>query len=476
MTEPTPAPDPSKAPARPAGDAHASNAAATPAPPPVHHERRRRSVGWQSRDVLRATALAIALFVALKLFWFAHQLFFVVFLGVLFGLAVSSAVDRLQRFRIPRGIAAAIVVIGFYTVLGGFFAWMAPTLRKQSRELRTRLPEAVERVKTWVDNHQSGVLGLMLGSDLESDSTESAQGESKDSTHADSSRATARPQAVAGTRDTLAKAASAVRDSGARAATGRDTLATAAATLRDTSAKPAANGAASARLKEKIGEKIGGATRFLFPFVSSTLAAFGGLLLITFLAIYIGAEPQLYRAGAMHLFPHKARKRADEVLAAMSVALRKWLVTQLIAMAVIGVVSTAALLILRVKAAVALGILAGLFEFIPTVGPIISAVPAVAMGFLDSPEKALTVALVYVGIQFLENHILIPLLMRGGVDIPPALTVVTQALMALVFGFIGLMVAVPLLAAVMVPVKMLYVEGVVGDPIDVFNEDDEGDG
>jgi predicted PurR-regulated permease PerM len=402
-------------------------------------------VGWQSRDVLRAAALAIALYVALRLFWYAYELFFVVFLGVLFGLAVSSAVDRLRRFRIPRGIGAAIVVVGFYALLGGFFAWMAPTLRHQSRELRTRLPEAVERGQRWVDTHQSGVVGLMLGSDAESDSTDAlAAGAHTDTVRTDSLRRTASSQARG--------------------------------IAQDTSAKAANGGAASARLKEKISEKLGNATRFLFPFVSSTLAAFGGLLLITFLAVYIGAEPNVYRAGLMHLFPHKARARGEEVLASMAVALRKWLVTQLIAMATIGTVSTVALLILKVKAAVALGILAGLFEFIPTIGPIISAVPAVAMGFLDSPEKALTVALVYVGIQFLENHILIPLLMRGGINIPPALTVVTQALMALIFGFIGLMVAVPLLAAVMVPVKMLYVEGVVGDPIEVLDEGDEGDG
>jgi len=426
-------------------------------------------VGWQSRDVLRATALAIFLYVALKLFWYAHVLFFAVFLGVLFGLAVSSAVDRLQRFRIPRGIAAAIVVVGFYTLLGGFFAWMAPTIREQSKELRTRLPEAIERVQRWVDTHQTGVIGLMLGSDAEIDSlrgpaapTSSAQ---------DSSARTA-----ASTRDSSTKTAAGARDTSAKAASNaRDTSARTAASAQDTSAKATAGGGASDRLKERISEKLSSATRFLFPFVSSTLAAFGGLLLITFLAVYIGAEPTVYRAGLMHLFPHKARARADEVLSAMAVALRKWLVTQLIAMATIGTVSTVALLILKVKAAVALGILAGLFEFIPTIGPIISAVPAVAMGFLDSPEKALTVLLVYVAIQFLENHILIPLLMRGGVDIPPALTVVTQALMALIFGFIGLMVAVPLLAAVMVPVKMLYVEGVVGDPIEVLDEGDEGD-
>jgi predicted PurR-regulated permease PerM len=129
--------------------------------------------------------------------------------------------------------------------------------------------------------------------------------------------------------------------------------------------------------------------------------------------------------------------------------LRKWLITQLIAMATIGTVTTIVLLILDVKAAFALGLLAGLFEFIPTVGPILSAVPGVAMAFLDSPEKALYVLVAYWGIQFLENHILIPLLMKGGMDLPPALTVLAQALLALVFGFLGLMVAVPMLATVM---------------------------
>jgi len=68
------------------------------------------------------------------------------------------------------------------------------------------------------------------------------------------------------------------------------------------------------------------------------------------------------------------------------------------------------------------------------------------------------VALAYWGIQFLENHVLIPLLMKGGMDLPPALTVITQALLALVFGFLGLMVAVPLLATIMVIVQVVYVD------------------
>ena len=160
----------------------------------------------------------------------------------------------------------------------------------------------------------------------------------------------------------------------------------------------------------------------------------------------------------------------------MALVLRKWLVTQLIAMASIGTVTTVVLLILKVPAALALGVLAGLLEFVPTVGPILSAIPAIAMGFVVSPEKALYVALAYMGIQFLENNFLIPLLMRGGVNLPPALTIMAQAVMTLVFGFLGLMVAVPMLAAVMVPIKMLYVEDVVGDSVAILEEDEHDGG
>jgi predicted PurR-regulated permease PerM len=144
-------------------------------------------------------------------------------------------------------------------------------------------------------------------------------------------------------------------------------------------------------------------------------------------------------------------------------------------MLAIGTVTTIAMLLLNVKAAFALGFIAGLLEFIPTVGPILSAVPALAMGFVDGPEKAVAVLFAYWGIQFLENNLLIPQLMRGGMDIPPAVTLVAQALMTLVFGFLGLMVAVPLTAAIMVPIKMLYVRDVVGDDMPLMSDGDEDD-
>lgn len=380
-------------------------------------------MGWRSKDVLRTAALVLAMYVGVRMIWFASQLFLTAFLGILFGLAVSSGVDHLVRWRIRRALGAALVVITFIGLLVGFGASIAPTIKVQSVELRHRLPEAIDRLESWANRHNGGLLGSLL-------------------TRSGPARADT-TQGVAGA------------PSGAPR-TGLPSNAT-----DSTSATP---------LRDRISRQMAGATRYLFPFLSSTLEVLAGVLIILFLAIYIGADPDLYHRGMMQLFPQRARDRAGEVLSAMATVLRRWLVTQLVAMVVIGTVTTTILLLLDVKAAFALGILAGLLEFIPTVGPILSAVPAVAMGFLDSPEKALYVAIAFWALQFAENHLLIPLLMKGGIDVPPALTILSQALMAMLFGFLGLMCAVPILAATIVAVKMLYVEDVVGERVPVTNE------
>jgi predicted PurR-regulated permease PerM len=421
--------DPTRDPARdlqrgPAGDpqANATDPARRRSLPSAEvgrgEVRHRRQTGWRSRDVVRTAALVLAMYLVLRLIWFANALFLTLFLGVLFGIAVSAGVDRLQRLRVPRGMGAALIVVAFFALLAGFGAWVAPTLRAQGTELKQKLPEAVDRVEEWVNRRQSGVLGVLFGGAT---------------AHADTGSSAA--ATVGGAAPQPAPAAGVARP-----------------------AADSASEVAAPPLRGRIQQQFGGASQYLFPFAKSTLAAVGGFLLIVFLSIYFAADPELYRRGMLALLPVRRRAQAAQVMSRVAIVLRKWLVTQLIAMAVIGTVSTIALLVLHVKAAFALGLLAGLFEFIPTVGPILSAVPAIAMGFLDSPEKALVIALVYMGIQFLENHILIPLLMKGGMDLPPALTVLSQALLALVFGFLGLMVAVPLLATIMVVVQMLYVE------------------
>jgi predicted PurR-regulated permease PerM len=128
-------------------------------------------------------------------------------------------------------------------------------------------------------------------------------------------------------------------------------------------------------------------------------------------------------------------------------------------MVVIGAVTTVFLLSIHVKAALPLGILAGVSKFIPIVGSIFAAIPAIAMAFIDSPHKALVVGIGYIVIQFVENHVLVPVLMKRGVNLPPAMTLGIQALMALLFGFLGLLVAVPLLAAILTIVRTMNEKG-----------------
>jgi predicted PurR-regulated permease PerM len=381
-----------------------------------------RTPGWRSLDILRAVALTVGFLVLLALLWVAHDLVFITFLGVLFGLAVANGADILERFRIPRGIGSALVVACFLGVIIGLAAWAAPTLRRQAGELRTMLPEALGRIEGWVDDHRSGVLG----------------------------------QFMPATPGLSGKPAATPAKSGQPGQPAR---------TPGPAPAPAQPPAEPAGGLHGLTGQLGAVGRYLFSFLSSTVEVVGGLLLILFTAIYIGAEPHLYYTGLLHLFPHTARRRADEVLQAIGVTLRKWLVAQLIMMAVIGVIDAIGLSLLGVKAALALGLIAGLLEFIPLLGPILSAIPAIAMGFLDSPQKALFVALLCWGVQFLEGHILAPLLMKRGVDLPPVVTLIGLSLMALVFGFLGMMVAVPVLAAVMVTVKMLYVEDVVGDDV-----------
>jgi predicted PurR-regulated permease PerM len=109
--------------------------------------------------------------------------------------------------------------------------------------------------------------------------------------------------------------------------------------------------------------------------------------------------------------------------------------------------------------------LAGLLNFVPNFGPVIAALPAVLIAFLQGPQHALYVALLYVTVQMLDGYLLTPLVDRRGVELPPALTISAQVLLGLLFGFVGLLVASPLAATVMLLVKMLYIEDVLGDPI-----------
>jgi predicted PurR-regulated permease PerM len=393
---------------------------------PDERDESDRKPGWRTRDILRTLAIIAGFYITLQVLWLGRSIVLLTFLGVLFGVALTAGVNRLERFRIPRGLGAVLIVMAFLGALAGIGALTAPSITGQLRELKTQLPDAIGKIQRWIHERQEGVSQVLeqVAPDAASPAGETAQ------------------------RETTAAGAHQDKSSGV-----------------NEKAPPSAPG---------LSDQLGGVARSLFGFFSSTLSVLGGMLLILFIAIFVAVDPETYQGGLMHLFPHEARPRAREVLGATGTMLRRWLLTQSISMVIVGVLTTGVLLVMGVEAAIALGIIAGVLEFIPIAGPIIAAVPGVAMGFLDGPEKAVYVALAYVVIQQVESNVLQPLLMKKGLELPPVLTIVTQGVLSLVFGFMGLLVAVPMLAAAIVPIKMLYVRDVVGDKVKLPGEQTEG--
>jgi len=389
----------------------------------------RQSIRLPTRDVVRVLALIFAFYVTVRLLWIAHPVVFLFFLGVLFGLPLAQGADALKKRGIPRGIGVAVILTLFLGLLTAGGVGMAPILRAQSKELQERLPEAMDKIDAWLGHRANGVLGILFNE------------ESSDTLRTVASRPAPNDSSLAPIVVTDSSVVDTIRTpSGAivrRTQTRADTV------------------AAGGNLRREITKQMSGAQHSFLRVLTSTFTVSGAFMLVLFIAAYIGVDPALYHGGLLELFPARQRPRTAVALANLATTLRRWLVTQLIAMVVIGAVTTVFLFAVHVKAALPLGILAGVLKFIPIVGSIFAAIPAIAMAFVDSPHKALVIAIGYFVIQFVENHLLVPILMKHGVNIPPALTLGIQALMALLFGFLGLLVAVPLLAAILTIVRAL---------------------
>ena len=208
-------------------------------------------------DAFRTAAMRRqGLVVALLLLWRTRTLVLTVFLGVLFALAVSAGADRLQRWKIPRGIAAPLIVFAFVGLVAAFGSWIGPTVREQTTELRTKLPEALEKLEEWVQSRGGGVIATITGFGEDAASPPAGAGDS----------------AVRAGADT---AIAVTADSTKRAATG-----------------PSATKTAPTSLRDRLVAQIGGAGRYFLHLLGSTLAVLGGIVLVIFLAIYLAIDPR----------------------------------------------------------------------------------------------------------------------------------------------------------------------------------------
>ena len=200
--------------------------------------------------------------------------------------------------------------------------------------------------------------------------------------------------------------------------------------------------------------------------VGGLVASIGGGLADTLLVlvggIYLAVQPQLYRTGIIKLVPERGRALAAQAFDDSGRALRLWLLGRLVSMALVGILTWLGLWIIGVPAALTLGLVSALLEFVPFLGPIIASVPAILLAFALSPEAALWTAGLYLMVQQLEGNLIEPMVQQRAVSLPPALLVFALVSGGLLFGMAGILLAAPLTVVLFVMVKRLYVREALG--------------
>ena len=196
--------------------------------------------------------------------------------------------------------------------------------------------------------------------------------------------------------------------------------------------------------------------------VTTALAAVGGALsglaIVLIGGLYLAAQPTLYAVGLLRLFPKRAQGPAAETLDAIAVSLRNWLKGQALGMLFVGVGTGLGLWLVGVPAAWAIGLVAGLAEFVPYAGTIFAGIPAVILGFGQGTDTGLWTIGVLLLVQQLQGNIVMPLLQNKMVDLPPAITIFGIIAAGILFGVAGVLLATPLTIVVLVLVRRLYLE------------------
>ena len=192
-------------------------------------------------------------------------------------------------------------------------------------------------------------------------------------------------------------------------------------------------------------------------FVLSVGSGIADVLVVIVAGIFLAAHPRFYRTGAMKLVPASKRALVAEAMDESEQALRLWLKGQLIAMIAVGLLTGIGLWLLGMSSALVLGLLAGLLEFIPFVGPLIAAVPAILLALAVGPDMALWVLLLYFVVQQLEGYVLTPLVQQYAVDLPGVILLFSLIGFGMLFGTLGVVLAAPLSVVTYVLVKRLYV-------------------
>jgi predicted PurR-regulated permease PerM len=215
------------------------------------------------------------------------------------------------------------------------------------------------------------------------------------------------------------------------------------------------------------GFNLGGIATGVFGVSLNFLTA---LVISVFGGIYLAAQADVYRDGLIQLLPHRLRANGAETLMDIANALRLWMLGQMIGMVLIGLLTAFAAWLIGLPSALALGLIAGLFEFIPYVGPILGAIPAVLVAATKGLDTVLWTVAAYTLIQQVEGHLVAPLISREMVYIPPLVLILGIVAITTLFGRVAAVFAAPIAVIIFVAVKKLYIRDSLGDSTPIPGE------
>lgn len=228
-------------------------------------------------------------------------------------------------------------------------------------------------------------------------------------------------------------------------------------------------------LADSVRESLdGGRSGSVVSNLSKMAMTIGGgiadFLLVIVAGVFLAAQPQLYRTGLLKLIPARRRGLAAEALEESGTALTLWLKGRLVAMAVVGLLTGLGLWLIGVPAALTLGILAAILDFIPFIGPIVAAIPAILIALIAGPQAALWTAALYLVVQQIEGNIVDPIVQQRMVSLPPAYLLFALVAGGLLFGLPGIILGAPLSVVAFVLVKRLYVREALDTPTPIPGE------
>lgn len=205
-------------------------------------------------------------------------------------------------------------------------------------------------------------------------------------------------------------------------------------------------------------------------YTASTISALTSFVLILIIGIYLAANPQHYLRGILTLVPDSYKERVGDTLVNIGSALRQWLAGQFIIMLIVGTLISVGLSVIGLPSALALGFMAGIAEFIPILGPILAAAPAILIAFSEDRQTLFWVIGLFVAVQQLEGYLITPLVQREAVQLPPVLTILAIVGFGILFGLPGIVMAAPLAVTLMVAVQRLYVREMLDAHVEVPGE------